>query len=175
VATSILVLPGIGGSGPEHWQTRWEANEPSFRRAQMPDWDRPSLEPWLLALEHEVKVSDEPPVMVAHSLGCLAVAHFAARGGKLRAALLVAVPDPNGPAFPAVASSFGPVPLTRMPFPSRVVMSRNDPYASPAFSRHVAEQWGSALTDLGEVGHINAASGLGDWPEGRNLLAALLG
>ena len=171
----VLIVPGIGGSGPEHWQTRWELSHPEYCRVQVPDWDAPELELWLAALGDAVSAAAEPPIVVAHSLGCLTVAHFAGRGGRVRAALLVAVPDPAGPVFPPVASSFVGFPLRPFAFPSRVVASRNDPYASFTFAERCASAWGSALSDVGGVGHINADSRLGDWPEGQRLLAGLLG
>lgn len=173
--TRVLLLPGIGNSGPEHWQSRWEACEPAFLRVEMPNWDEPQLDGWLDALDRAVKAEPSLPVVVAHSLGCLALAHWASRGGRLHAALLVAVPDPDGPEFPAVAHSFGPVPRERLPFRSRVVASHDDPYGSFSFAQGCAAAWGSELTDVGQAGHINATSGLGDWPAGRALLAGLLG
>lgn len=173
--TPVLILPGIGGSGPLHWQSRWEALKPDYRRVQVPDWDRPELLAWVSALDAAVSAAATPPVIVAHSLGCLAVAHWAARGGRARAALLVAVPDPAGPEFPEVARSFAPVPLTALGFSSRVVASRNDPYGGFEFAQRCATAWGSALTDVGSAGHINAESGLGDWVAGQRLLAELLG
>ena len=175
MSTPVLIVPGIGGSGPEHWQSRWQALEPSYRRVQMPDWDRPELEGWLSALSAAVLAAPTPPVLVAHSLGCLTVAHWAARGGRARAALLVAVPDPRGPEFPPEASSFEPLPLTPIPFPTLVVASQNDSYGSFEFAAGCAKAWGSELSDIGNAGHINADSGLGDWSAGRQLLAGLFG
>lgn len=172
--TPVLILPGLGGSGPEHWQTRWQALDPSYRRVHVPDWDRPELDAWVAALEAAVAKCTRPPVIAAHSLGCLAVAHFARRGGAAHGALLVAVPDPDGAAFPEVARSFVPAPLTRIGFSTHVVASHDDAYASFAFAERCARAWGSRLSDVGRVGHINAESGLGDWPEGRRLLAGLL-
>lgn len=172
--TTVLILPGIGGSGPEHWQTLWEQQHRDYRRAQMPDWDRPELEAWLAALGAAVAEAPEPIVVAAHSLGCLALAHYCGRGGRVAAALLVAVPDPAGPAFPSAARSFADFPRAPLGFPSRVVASRNDPYGSFDFARGCAHDWGSALSDVGAAGHINAESGLGDWPAGHALLAGLL-
>lgn len=172
--TPVLILPGFGSSGPEHWQTRWEACEPSFRRAHMPSWDQPDLEQWLAALAEAVRSLSAAPVIVAHSLGCLAVAHHAARGGLAAGALLVAPPDPAGPMFPPAARSFAPVPLLRLPFRSRLVASQNDPYGGMEFARLCASAWGSELIDVGPRGHINAESALGDWREGRALLTDLL-
>lgn len=173
--TLVLIMPGLGGSGPLHWQSRWEALEPSYQRVHVPDWDRPELEAWLASLDAQVNAAGHAPIIVAHSLGCLAVAHWAARGGQARAALLVAPPDPSGPEFPQVAHSFVPVPLLPLGFPTRVVASRDDWYAGFESARRFAAAWGSAFTDVGNAGHINADSGLGDWSAGRRLLAGLLG
>jgi uncharacterized protein len=173
--TPVLILPGIGGSGPAHWQSRWEVLEPAYRRVEMPDWDRPELEAWLATLDAAVQAAPAAPVIVAHSLGCLAVAHWAARGGRARAALLVAVPDPSGPLYPDEAASFAAVPTAPLGFPSHVVASRDDAYGSFEFAKVIAHAWGSAFTDAGAIGHINADSALGDWPFGRQLLAGLLG
>jgi predicted alpha/beta hydrolase family esterase len=175
MTTPVLILPGLGGSGPEHWQSRWEALEPEYRRVTMPDWDRPELDTWVSMLAAAVDAAKAPPVIVAHSLGCLAVAHWAKRGGVAQAALLVAVPDPDKPGFPEVARSFAPVPLEPLRFRSRVVASRDDDYASFVFAERCARAWQSSLSDLGHAGHINALSGLGDWSYGRELLAQLLG
>ena len=171
----VLILPGIGGSGPQHWQSRWQALDPGFRRVEMPDWDHPELEDWLAALAAAVKAEPAEPVIVAHSLGCLAAVHFAARGGRARAAMLVAVPEPGRPQWPDEAQSFAAVPLEPIAFPTLVVASCNDPYGSFEYAIRCAKAWGSSLHDLGTAGHINAESGLGDWPVGRELLARLIG
>jgi predicted alpha/beta hydrolase family esterase len=174
VSPPVLILPGIGGSGPEHWQSVWERQHPEYQRVEMPDWNEPELDVWLARLGTAVAAAAEPPVIVAHSLGCLAVAHFASRGGRLKAALLVAVPDPEGPEFPAAARSFGRPPLAPLGFPCRVAASHDDPYGSFAFAAACAAAWGAELCDVGALGHINAESGLGEWQQGQRLLAALL-
>ncbi|RYZ06442.1 MAG: serine hydrolase family protein [Myxococcales bacterium] len=172
--TPTLIVPGIGSSGPAHWQTLWEASDTAFRRVEMPSWERPELEGWLASLQAAVDAASGEPIIVAHSLGCLAVAHYASRGGRARAALLVAPPDPDSAIFPTEARSFAPVPLVRLPFRTRLVASRNDPYSTLGFARSCARSWGSDFVDVGPVGHINAGSGLGAWPEGRALLDDLL-
>lgn len=173
MATPVLVLPGIGDSGPGHWQSLWEARQPSFRRVVQRDWNHPVCVEWAHALEQAVAASGVDTVLVAHSLGCLLTAHWAtATDRRVKAALLVAVPDPAGPAFPAEASGFAFVRLP-LPFRSIVVASRDDPYADIAWSRACAAAWGSEFVDIGDAGHINAASGLGEWPQGMDLLRRL--
>lgn len=169
----IVILPGIGGSGETHWQTRWEQSDPSMHRFQPGDWDHPALGDWLGALERAVKAAPSPPLLVAHSLSCLLIAHWQSGSAlPIAGAFLVAVPDPASAVFPAEATSFTRVPIARFRFPSLIVASSNDPYATPEHARARANQWGSGLVEAGALGHINGASGLGDWPQGRGLLEA---
>jgi hypothetical protein len=160
----VLVVPGIGNSGPAHWQSRWEALHPDVRIAQR-DWDQPVANEWVAAIEVAVAVQPEPPVLVAHSLGCLAVALWAARSGTpVHALLLVALPNPSGPAFPAQAQGFGVVPPTLRGRRALVVSSSDDPYGSAGFADYWAQHWGAEHLRRGAEGHLNADSGLGDWP-----------
>ncbi|UYQ65325.1 RBBP9/YdeN family alpha/beta hydrolase [Streptomyces peucetius] len=175
--SSFLVLPGYQGSGPEHWQSRWEAADPSFRRVQQADWDRPVLGDWLEALDEASAAAQGPVVLVAHSLGCILVAHWAAersgRSGQVAGALLVAPADIER-AGVAELENFCPVPLKALPFPSIVVAASDDPWCTPERSRRFADAWDARLVEAGPLGHINAESGLGDWPAGRELLTELL-
>lgn len=175
-ARPVLVLPGYGGSGPDHWQTLWERAHPHFRRVEASDWERPVRAEWVDNLEAAVRASGPDTVLVAHSLACLQVVHWAAVTRlTVRAALLVAPPDPGAPAFPAAAVGFSPLPKGRLPFLSMLVASTDDPYATAAFSEGCARAWGSHFVSIGPAGHINAASGLGAWDEGWRLLESLLG
>ena len=49
----------------------------------------------------------------------------------------------------AAFSSFAEMPTARLPFPSILVASRDDPYMSFAASRSFAAGWGAALVDAG--------------------------
>jgi predicted alpha/beta hydrolase family esterase len=173
----VLVLPGFGGSGPDHWQSIWERRNPCYRRVEQRDWDAPDLVEWLDALERAVTTCERPPVLVAHSLACALVAHFAGnRGLPLAAALLVSPADVDEiSTFYSELESFAPMPLTPLPFPSIVVASDNDMYVLVDRAEAFARAWGSRLVMLEGAGHINAESGLGDWPRGQALLAELLG
>jgi predicted alpha/beta hydrolase family esterase len=168
-------VPGIGNSGPRHWQTQWERQHPGWQRVQQRDWDHPVRTEWLQALETAVAGSSAPVVLIAHSLGCLLVAHWGQQPSvPVRAALLVAPPDPQGPAFPSAARGFETVPSDRLPFPSLVVASCDDLFGSVAYARRCAADWGSAFVEAGAIGHINAESDLGKWPAGFALLEQLL-
>lgn len=171
----VLILPGIGNSGPEHWQTLWQSAQPSFERVEQRDWNNPLCSEWSGALEQSVAAAGPQTVLVAHSLACLVVAHWAGRSRqRIKGALLVAVPDPDGAAFPREAIGFSPAPKNPLPFPSIVVASSNDPCGTMAHARACAAAWGSELVDIGPAGHINASSGLGRWQSGYSLLRRLI-
>jgi predicted alpha/beta hydrolase family esterase len=173
---SVIIIPGIGGSGEAHWQTLWEREDPSLVRIAPASWDAPDLEDWLAALDAAVAAAPEPPVLVAHSLGCLLVGHWWMRTSHAaRGAFLVATPDPDGPRFPAVeAASFRGRLDVKAPFPVLMVASADDPYGTPAYAAARASAWGAELVQAGALGHINGSSGLGDWPWGRALLAGFI-
>jgi predicted alpha/beta hydrolase family esterase len=146
----------------------WQARHEGVHRVEQADWDHPECEAWVQALDAAVARAPEPPVLVAHSLGCLVAVHWAARHPRpVRALLLVAVPDPSGPNFPPDARGFEALPAA-LPAIGPVVMmsSTTDPYSTPAFSAQCAAAWGAEHTPLGPLGHINADSGLADWPAG---------
>ena len=106
--TTFIMLPGIGGSGEDHWQTLWERSHPSMKRFTPPDWDKPELSEWRRALQDAIDAADPPVILVAHSLACLLVAHWAMDSrSTVAGAFLVSVPDPEAPTFPSAASSFG--------------------------------------------------------------------
>lgn len=171
--TDIVILPGIGGSGELHWQTRWEKTNPRYRRFQPTDWNRPDLEDWISALDRAVGTASKPPVLVAHSLACLLVAHWQlVSTAPVTGAFLVAVPNPQSEAFPTEAASFANPPPSKFRFPSLIIASANDPYGTIEHARERASQWGSGIVEVGELGHVNEASGLGDWPQGKALLVA---
>jgi len=170
---TVLLLPGWLDSGPGHWQTLWES-QPGFSRVQQHDWQWPRRGDWMARLEEVILGSSGPVLLAAHSLGChLAAAWSAhsAHGHRAAGALLVAPPDLDRDDTPTPVAAWRPAPRTRLPFPSVVVASDDDPFASIEATKALADDWGAALWRIGPVGHVNAESGLGDWPEG---LARLL-
>src|ERR1700694_881431 len=150
-AAQVLIVPGIGNSGPQHWRTICQPQCPDFRRVQQREWDRPVCAEWVASFDETVRGAGAPVVLVAHSLGCLLVAHWAAASanGHIHGALLVAVPDPEGPSFPKEASGFSPLPVRPLGFPSVVVASADDPYGSAEHAARCAAAWGSRLVGGG--------------------------
>ncbi|MFZ5877448.1 MAG: RBBP9/YdeN family alpha/beta hydrolase [Nitrospirota bacterium] len=171
----ILIIPGWGDSGPGHWQTLWEASLPGARRVTQRDWERPARADWVASLDQAIAACAMPPVLIAHSLGCLAVLHWAAaHSGPVAGALLAAPVDSERKEFPPTITGFAPVPTNRLRFPSVVAASVNDPFMQQPRARTLAESWGARYADVGRSGHINTAAGFGPWPDGEALLKGLL-
>lgn len=164
----VLIVPGLNSSGPEHWQTRWERLYPGFERVEQERWDQPVLEVWSERLDRALRCSNRPTLIVAHSFGCLTTVHCAAAmQSNVVGALLVA------PADPAKFGVTEQVTGIRLPFPSIVVGSTNDPWMESRHAARWAKTWGSEFINAGALGHINAESELGDWQFGQRLLQRL--
>ncbi|HMF06513.1 MAG TPA: alpha/beta hydrolase [Methylocella sp.] len=177
----ILIIPGLSGSGPDHWQSRWEAKLPSARRVVQDDWERPELAAWRDRIVEGVERAAGPVVLVAHSLGVLAAAHAAplfgkgANGSKVKGAFLVAPPSQNILSiFDAVDPAFLTLPIEPLAFPAVLVASRDDEYSSFADSEALAKVLGAKIVDARFSGHINSESSHGPWPEGLMCLASFL-
>jgi predicted alpha/beta hydrolase family esterase len=169
---TILIVPGVGGSGAEHWQTFWQDAFAGFQRVQQADWDRPVYTEWAERLSDAVAQSKRPVVFVAHSLGTSLVMRWSndqpALAKKVAGAFLVAPTDrdrfANAPDSPV--QGFGQMILQRLPFPSAVVASRDDDRVSFERAETFATAWGSTLIDAGSHGHLGSAAQLGVWPFG---------
>jgi predicted alpha/beta hydrolase family esterase len=168
----IITLPGLWDSGPQHWQTHWERKYPAIRRIEHTDWDHPQRDEWVAELDAAIAAAARPPVLAAHSLSCALVAHWAKSGSahKIAGAFLVAPSDAEAPSYPKEPIGFAPIPMEKLPFPSIVVASTDDEYVSIERARAFAEAWGSNLVEIGDAGHINGASGYGEWPQGERML-----
>ena len=167
----VLTVAGLWNSGPQHWQTHWEAKHPEWRRVQQRDWDRPDRAEWVEALDRAICAAGAPVILAAHSLGCALVAQWVAdRGGEgVAGAFLVAPSDVEAPGYPEEGRSFSAMPRVPLPFPSIVVASTNDEYVSIDRARSFAASWGSRIVFIGDAGHINGAAGYGPWPEGETM------
>ena len=179
----VLILPGWQNSGPTHWQSRWEALH-GYVRVEQHDWMRPLRGDWTARLEeelldqaqHSADPNPQPCVLVAHSLGCLLVAAWAAHSRNthwVKAALLVAPGDAAREELRPVLTSWARVTMQRLPFKSILLGSQNDPFCSLARAQAFASAWGAEFIDYGATGHINGESRLGDWPQGHNILMRL--
>ncbi|MEQ1770263.1 MAG: alpha/beta hydrolase [Devosia sp.] len=173
----ILIVPGLGNSGPGHWQSRWADRMNTARVVEQSEWDEPLLADWVDRIFHEIMLSTRPVLLIGHSLGVSAIIHTAQlriKDTKVRGAFLVSPPDLERVDMPAEIHGFRNVPTDPLPFPSMVVGSESDPYAFHDRIRGFASDWGSDFQTAGNAGHVNVESGHGPWPEGLLMLGELM-
>jgi len=166
-----LIVPGWQGSADEHWQSHWQRSLPNSARVEQADWLNPKREDWVAELQRNIASDPRPTILIAHSLGCITVAHWAAQAPleslhRVRAALLVAPADVERANCPPALQNFAPIPQHSLPFPSLLVGSDNDTAATAARAIELARDWGSDAVILSGVGHINVASGHQRWEQG---------
>lgn len=180
---TVLIVPGLREHVPEHWQTLLAAKLPRVRTVPPLEHNKLSCAARVTALDHALSAIDGPVILVAHSAGVMMVVHWArvSRPNRpIQGALLATPADVEQP-FPAgypttdTLREHGwlPTPRNPLPFPSLLAASRNDPLCAFARAQALAQDWGSAFEDLGEVGHLNPAAGFGEWPQALELLARL--
>lgn len=165
----ILIVPGWQGSGPDHWQSRWQRNMKTARRVEQADWERPRIDDWVERIVSAVRAAKRPSVLVAHSCGVTAVAKAAPllTGTTLAGAFLVAPADLAGRTeWPATDGGFGMLPLERLPFATKLIGSSNDVYCSIERAQEIGAAWGADVSIVANAGHLNTESGHGPWPEG---------
>lgn len=175
--TQLLIIPGLGDSGEKHWQTFWHEKFENSIRIVQDNWDEPIREEWLERLNENILKLNKPTILVAHSLAVSLVLHWAEKNQNpnIIGAFLVAPADVDSPEHtPECTRNFSPIPLYQLPFPSVVVASENDPYASFERKKYLAEQWGSDFVNVGKQGHINSDSDLKYWEEGQEILREFL-
>lgn len=182
-APAVLIVPGLRDHVEAHWQTSLSASLPLAHT--VPPMGRTDLDcqARVQAIERAITAIDGPVVIVVHSGGCVMVAHWAQatlQAQRVRGCLLATPPDferPMPAGYPTIAmlqaGGWLPVPRLRLPFRSLVAASRNDPLGDFDRVQALAQDWGSELEDLGEVGHLNPASGYGPWPRAMDLVASL--
>ncbi len=170
---SVLIHPGLNGSGPDHWHTHWEQAFPDFVRVQQADWDHPVYDTWAATLTDYVLRSPKPVVLVPHSAGTTLVMKWSFEQPeavkKVAGVFFVAPTDRDRPMPPGTVSplqGFGGMIMKRLPYPSAVVAGRNDDRVSFERAQAFAQAWGSTFFDGGMNGHLGSDAKLGVWPEG---------
>jgi uncharacterized protein len=179
--TDILLVPGYEGSGPVHWQTRMASKLSTARIVDQPDWLFPSLSTAVSELARAIADATRPIVLVGHSAGNTLIAHTIPSlvqlnlADRIKGAYLVAAPSARALTdIPVMDPAFAAFPRDPLPFPSLLIASSNDPYATMEEQADLALAWGSQLVEAGEAGHINTASGHGPWPEGMMRFAGFM-
>jgi len=173
--TNYFIIPGLGGSGPEHWQTHFEKLGDNFQRIIQKDWDEPNIPEWAANIDRAIADYDaESVILVAHSLGCLTLAYWANQyQRKIKGALLVAPPDIDRVHLKLNKTLFDTFPSNKIKFETIVVASTNDQWATLNTAKSYADNWGSKFVNIGDAGHINDQSGFGDWQQGQGILKRL--
>lgn len=173
----VLLVPGGGGSGPDHWHAYWEARDARTERVVQEDWEHGSRKDWVATLDRHIQAGTAPVVLAAHSLGTIAVAHWASvHSGPVVGALLVAPADIDGEWVKSgsLYEGFRPIPMRTLPFPSIVVASSNDPYLSIGRAKELASAWGAEVENVGPLQHIGSECKLENWPLGLQFLERLI-
>jgi uncharacterized protein len=173
--TNYLIIPGLGNSGPKHWQSWLEEQGDNFYRVQQQEWDAPACADWIANIDQKVLGFDPSTVvLIGHSLGCTAIAHWAKQYNRtIKGALLVAPSDIERPAYTFPSTGFAPISLDKINFKTIVVASTNDIWVTLERAAFFASNWGSELVNIGDAGHINADSGHWHWEEGLEILNRL--
>jgi len=170
-AIHYLIVPGWQNSSADHWQSHWQQCLPNAARVEQDDWFAPQPQAWVARLDEAVRAAPGPLVLIAHSLGCVTVARWAAQAdaqgrARVAGALLVAPADVERPGCPLPLQGFAPIARQALPFPSLLVGSDNDAAATPQRALQLARDWGSDAVLLPGAGHINAAAGFQRWEQG---------
>ena len=173
--TNYFIVPGLGNSGPDHWHTHFENSGQNFIRINQKDWDTPASADWVKNIDEALSGYDlSTVILIGHSLGCTAIANWAKHSQKIiKGALLVAPSDLEAPKYNFETIGFDHVPLDKINFKTTVVASTNDEWVSIERAMFFAANWESEFINIGEAGHINAASGFGKWDEGLEILKSL--
>jgi len=172
--TKIFIIPGYQNSLGKHWQSIWE-HKFHFEKIQQNDWNYPICQEWIDNIQSYIKQQNSSDIiLVGHSLGCIAIVNWAKQTSlKIKGALLVALPEPKNSMFPKQAIGFDKINNSRLNFKSILVASTDDPYSSIEHAKKFANLWGSEFINIGDKGHINMDSNLGDWQEGIHLINTL--
>jgi uncharacterized protein len=173
--TNYFIIPGLGNSGAEHWQTYFENKGENFQRINQKEWDAPDCNDWIETIDKALESYDlKNVILIGHSLGCATIAHWAARyHKKIKGALLVAPSDLDDPKYDFLIKNFAPFPKNKIDFKTIVVASEDDPWVSIERAKYFADNWGSEFINIGNAGHVNAASGHHQWKEGLEILKRL--
>jgi predicted alpha/beta hydrolase family esterase len=180
-APTILFVPGLRDHVDEHWQTLLERKLAGSRCVPRMEHDKLSRDAWVAELDRSLAAIDGPVILVAHSAGCMITVHWAREHSRpIHGALLAAPPDFESPmpaGYPAIdvlrENGWLPTPRARLPFPSIVAASTNDPLGRYERVVELAAAWGSRVVDVGAVGHLNPAAGYGPWPRAEELIREL--
>lgn len=174
-----VIVPGVGGSEHDHWQSVLQRQLVSCSRVEQKDWNLPVLKDWIAEFVNTVDAVQQNIQIVAHSFGCLttvaALAQHPRLAKKIKSVILVA------PANPARFGEAGFARLSQTDYqayfhnlkihvPTTLIISENDPWLNFSDALQLADAWDLTPVNIGLAGHINVASGFGTFPQLQNFL-----
>lgn len=180
MTATVLIVPGLRDHVAQHWQTLLAAEWPDAQT--VPPMGREDLDcaRRVDAIESAVSAIQGRVILVAHSGGCVMVAHWAQstpHASRIQGALMATPPDFEAPmpeGYPTIEAlrmgGWLPVPRRPLPFKNLVALSENDPLGDLNAIQRLAHDWQADTVNLGRVGHLNPASGFGPWPQAKDLL-----
>ncbi len=169
-----IIVPGIGGSDHNHWQSWLQRRLTSCSRVQQQDWNKPFLAQWVESFVSVTSLIETPIQVVAHSFGCLttvaAVQQYPELAKKIKKLILVAPANPsrfgeNGFARDSLGNYADFFNRIKLNIRAEMIISENDPWLNFEDAQALAQAWNIQAINLGQVGHINVDSGFGPFPE----------
>lgn len=180
--THTLIVPGVGGSEYDHWQSWLQRDLMQCSRVEQKDWNYPILKKWVAEFVQSIQKIDDDIEIVAHSFGCLtslaALAQHPNLMHNIKKLILVAPANPERFGEQGFAhdsqnnySAYFHT-LKKLQVPTVMLISENDPWLSFEDAQVLANSWEIKPINLGQVGHINVASGFGPFPEIKQYLSS---
>jgi predicted alpha/beta hydrolase family esterase len=169
---SFLILHGLEGSGPDHWQTwlagRLRERGETVRYPDLPDPFDPKPEEWLAALQPELAALEGERIVLCHSLACLLWllnAHAGATDVADR--VLLVAPPCTDEVEPVVRFQPDGVTGDQVRAAARVTLmlcSDRDPYCPPGADTVFGDPLELDYEVIPGGGHLNTDAGYGPWP-----------
>lgn len=165
----VLMLHGWGGSDDPHWQA-WLSGEivKNYGMVIFPLLDNPHFPSKNRWMKQAKALLDEykPDVVICHSLANILWFHLCHEGviGSVKRLLLVAPPSLH--CTLETLKTFFPLEAPANLFADEVLLvtSDNDPYMTPNEAHALQKALGVEMKVIDNGGHINTASGFGEWP-----------
>ncbi len=179
--THTLIVPGVGGSEYHHWQSWLQRGLMQCSRVEQKDWKHPVLAKWVEAFVKTIQSIEDDVEVVAHSFGCLtsvaALAQHPSFATKIKKLILVAPANParfgeQGFAQDSQQNYSAYFHALKLQVPTMMLISENDPWLSFKDAHALAKSWNIQPINLGQVGHVNVASGFGPFPEIKQYLTS---
>ena len=169
-APLVLLIPNDHAERDTPWIARLERDLPNCRRLDLGMWENPHRNTWVNKINLAIHRADKPVVLVAHGLGCVALAWWAefespAYGDPVTAALMLSPPDVDRPGIDPRLARFSSCPRQPLPFESILVADKQSPAPARSTLCTLAQDWGSTFMEVeGVSSYCDTPSSLTSWP-----------